>query len=73
MPRLQHPVILQLHVARSSGTTVEVLKRTKEQGVPAPGWLITLGWALAFTGGVFGIGHRIGFWKVERSLGEFGL
>jgi hypothetical protein len=50
-----------------------VLKRTKEQGVPAPGWLITLGWALAFTGGVFGIGHRIGFWKVERSLGEFDL
>lgn len=30
---------------------------------------------MAFLGGVFGIGigYRIAFWKVERSLGEFCL
>ena len=60
---------------------VEELRKNYEEGVPAPRWLIILGWIMVVVscgtdlGLIFsvGIGYRIGFWKVDRALGGFYL
>jgi len=59
----------------------EKLRKNYEAGVPAPLWLIILGWVMVVVscgtdlGLIFsvGIGYRIAFWKVDRALGGFYL